>query len=157
MELKNINNINENDFLNYINEWNKERIYPLNSDPKNLGFFEYKEKINKSQKSELFFLVSPNGYILGAIDIKYKLDKKHPYSSSHLDFGIRPLERNKNFAFIMIKLALNKLRINGVTKAVIIINRENKASRNTITKVSGKLVCSKVIKGEVLERYEIEL
>lgn len=157
MELKDINNINENDFLNYIDEWNEEKIYPLNSDPKSLNFLDFKEKINNNNLSELLFLVSPNGYILGAIEINYKLDKKHPYSSSHLSFGIRPLERNKNLAFIMIKLALNKLRINGVTNAVIIINRNDKASRNTITKVSGKLVSSKVIKGEVLERYEIEL
>ena len=159
MKLNNINKIDENEFLDYINEWEskKEKIYPIESDPKDLNFKNFKDKINKDHKSNLFFLTSQNGYIHGSINIKYNNDSKDIYLFSNISFGIRPNERNKNFAFIMIKLALNELRINGITKASIIINRKNKASRNTIQKVSGKLISSKIINKQVLELYEIEL
>lgn len=160
MDLKDIKIINENSFIEYIDEWNnaKEKIYPLKSDPKDLDYETFKDKIIKDKKSELLFFTSENGYIYGGIDINYNTsNNKDLYSFSNINFGVRPSERNKNLAFIMIKLALNKLRINGITKAYVVINRNNKACRNTLKKVSGELLSSKIIKGKVFERYKIDL
>lgn len=108
-------------------------------------------------RADTLFLVENNGYILGAINLRYAVNEDLLKLGGHLSFGIRPEERKKGYAFIMVKLALNILRINGITKALVTVTRDNKAAQQTIRKVGGKRENAYELNGTVIDRYWISL
>lgn len=108
-------------------------------------------------RADTLFLVENNGYILGAINLRYAMNEDLLKFGGHMSFGIRPEERKKGYAFIMVKLALNILRTNGITKALVTITRDNKAAQRTIRKIGGKLENAYELKGTVIDRYWISL
>ncbi len=156
-------------FKEYIDSWRKEneRISPSSCEISSLTFREWKESQLAMTKEEILpqgmvradtlFLVENNGYILGAINLRYVMTEDLLKFGGHLSFGIRPEERKKGYAFIMIKLALNILRTNGITKALVTITRDNKAAQRTIRKIGGKLENAYELQGNVIDRYWISL
>lgn len=108
-------------------------------------------------RAETLFLVEDNGYIIGSINLRYAMTEDLLRLGGHLSFGIRPEERKKGYAFIMVKLALNRLRISGITRALVTITRDNKAAQKTIRKIGGKLENAYESKGTVIDRYWISL
>lgn len=108
-------------------------------------------------RAETLFLIEDNGYIIGAINLRYAMTEDLLKLGGHLSFGIRPEERKKGYAFIMVKLALNRLRISGITRALVTITRDNKAAQKTIRKIGGKLENAYESKGTVIDRYWISL
>ena len=156
-------------FKEYIDSWRKEneRISPSSCEISSLTFREWKESQLAMAKEEILpqgmvradtlFLVENNGYILGAINLRYAMTEDLLKFGGHLSFGIRPEERKKGYAFIMIKLALNILRTNGITKALVTITRDNKAAQRTIRKIGGKLENAYELQGNVIDRYWISL
>ena len=156
-------------FKEYIESWRKEneRISPSSCEISSLTFREWKESQLAMTKKEILpqgmvradtlFLVENNGYILGAINLRYAMTEDLLKFGGHLSFGIRPEERKKGYAFIMIKLALNILRTNGITKALVTITRDNKAAQRTIRKIGGKLENAYELQGNVIDRYWISL
>lgn len=108
-------------------------------------------------RAETLFLVEDNGYIIGAINLRYAMTEDLLKLGGHMSFGIRPEERKKGYAFIMVKLALNRLRISGITRALVTITRDNKAAQKTIRKIGGKLENAYESKGTVIDRYWISL
>lgn len=156
-------------FKEYIDSWRKEneRISPSSCEISSLTFREWKESQLAMTKEEILpqgmvradtlFLVENNGYILGAINLRYAMTEDLLKFGGHLSFGIRPEERKKGYAFIMIKLALNILRTNGITKALVTITRDNKAAQRTIRKIGGKLENAYELQGNVIDRYWISL
>jgi len=156
-------------FKEYIDSWRKEneRISPSSCEISSLTFREWKESQLTMAKqdmlpqglvrAETLFLVENNGYILGAINLRYAMTEDLLRFGGHMSFGIRPEERKKGYAFIMIKLALNILRTNGITKALVTITRDNKAAQRTIRKTGGKLENAYESNGNVIDRYWISL
>ena len=156
-------------FKEYIDSWRKEneRISPSSCEISSLTFREWKESQLAMTKEEILpqgmvradtlFLVENNGYILGTINLRYAMTEDLLKFGGHLSFGIRPEERKKGYAFIMIKLALNILRTNGITKALVTITRDNKAAQRTIRKIGGKLENAYELQGNVIDRYWISL
>lgn len=156
-------------FKEYIDSWRKEneRISPSSCEISSLTFREWKESQLAMTKEEILpqgmvradtlFLVENNGYILGAINLRYAMTEDLLKFGGHMSFGIRPEERKKGYAFIMIKLALNILRTNGITKALVTITRDNKAAQRTIRKIGGKLENAYEFQGNVIDRYWISL
>lgn len=156
-------------FKEYIDSWRKEneRISPSSCEISSLTFREWKESQLAMAKEEILpqgmvradtlFLVENNGYILGAINLRYAMTEDLLKFGGHMSFGIRPEERKKGYAFIMIKLALNILRTNGITKALVTITRDNKAAQRTIRKIGGKLENAYELQGNVIDRYWISL
>ena len=167
IKLVNITAIEEIRFIEYIDAWRNEEevISPSSCDMGTFSFQEWKDsQIAKSKentqdqvKSDTLFLIEDNGYIFGAINLRYNLTEDLLKYGGHMSFGIRPEERKKGYAFIMIKLALNFLRINGVTKALITITRNNKSAQYTIRKIGGKLENAYESNGNVIDRYWIKL
>lgn len=169
IKLVDITEIDEKNFLEYIKEWkeNHESIFPTVCEQNGKTYSDWikpqfpllnsETKSKDLIKSETFYLVEDNGYIIGAIDLRYDLTAEVLKHEGHLSFGVRPAERRKGYAFIMLKQSLNALRIHGVNKALITTNRDNKAAKNTIKKIGGKLENSYEMKGNVIDRYWVEL
>jgi len=86
--------------------------------------------------SDIYFLVKENeNRILGAIDIRYSLNDYLYNFGGHIGYGIRPSERKKGYAAIMLGLALGKVRESGLDKILITCNKENIGSTKTIIKL----------------------
>lgn len=169
IKLVDITEIDEKNYLEYINEWkeNNESIFPSVCEQNGKTYSDWIKsqfpllnsdtKSKVQAKSETFFLIEDNGYIIGAINLRYDLTPEALKNEGHLSFGVRPAERRKGYAFIMLKQSLNTLRLNRVNKALITTNRDNKAAKNTIKKIGGKLENSYELNGNVIDRYWIEL
>lgn len=169
IKLVDITEIDEKNFMEYTKEWkeNNEPIFPPICEQNGKTYNEWiksqfpllnsETNSNDNIKSETFYLVEDNGYIIGAIDLRFDLSSEALKHEGHLSFGVRPAERRKGYAFIMLKQSLNTLRLNRVNKALITANRDNKAVKNTIKKIGGKLENSYEMKGSVIDRYWVEL
>lgn len=155
-------------YNDYIKEWKEEKeiLIPstLNQDYDAFCTFIENEK-NPSDEStlsgrvpnETYFLTEDNGYIIGAVNLRYEMTEVLLKKGGHVSFGIRPTMRNKGYAFIMLKLAFNILRPKGMTKILITCTRGNKPCLGTMKKVGAKLENAYEEDGQVIDRYWINL
>lgn len=151
----------------YIRDWNAqdETLIPstLNQDYPSFCAFIAQEKEDLAKESskrvpnETYFLIEDNGYIIGAINLRYEMTEVLLKKGGHISFGIRPTMRNKGYAFIMLKLAFNVLRPKGMTKALITCTRGNKPCLEIMKKISAKLENSYELNGQVIDRYWVNL
>ena len=169
IKLVGITEIEEKHYLEYMEAWKRsnETLSPSISELNEMSFTAWKKYLISLQdnetkpqdmvKAETLFLVEENGYIIGMTNLRYDLTPDLLKYGGHLSFGIRPEERGKGYGFIIVKLSLNVIMTHGIPRALITSKRENKAARNTIRKIGGKLENSYEQDGSVIDRYWIEL
>ncbi|MPM89903.1 hypothetical protein SDC9_137018 [bioreactor metagenome] len=102
-------------------------------------------------------MVEDNKRILGAINIRHYLNDYLLNYGGHIGYGIRPSERKKGYASLMLSLALSVAKELGINKALITCDKDNLGSARTIMKNGGVLE-NEVAEGErITQRYWIEL
>lgn len=131
-----------------------------NKRQKNVSFEEWLEWIEEDRNTiqDLYFLLKDN-HIIGAISIRFKRTLQDVGTDGHTGYGIRPSERRKGFAAIMLSLALPIMKEYGINPVVITCAKENVGSAKTIIKNGGKLM-NEVIdpdNGELVQIYYIDL
>lgn len=168
IKLIGINELDETYFLEYLQAWTTagESVAPSACLLEGT-FTEWKAKqedilrANSTPegivRAETRFLTEDNGYVLGAVNLRYALTEDLLRYGGHLSFGVRPDARKKGYAFIMLKLTFNVLRVHGITRALITSRRDNKAARSVIKKIGGQLENSYEQDGDVIDRYWISL
>lgn len=125
-----------------------EKIIP--SSVKNQSFHEWLEEIERHHKgidllsgrvpSTIYFLIRKKDQkILGAIDIRHRLNENLFNFGGNIGYGVRPSERRKGYASLMLSLALEKCRELGMDKVLITCDKNNIASAKTIIKQGGVL------------------
>lgn len=108
--------------------------------------------------SDIFFLVNEGEKrILGAIDIRYKLNDYLYKYGGNIGYGIRPSERRQGYATEMLKLALDICREKGLSKVLITCNKNNIGSAKTMINNGGVLENEIENGEEITQRYWIEL
>jgi len=159
----------EEQFWNYINEWktNNERVTPAASDPGDLNFMSWFDRQEKMKDvntvpiglvtCEQFFLTDNNSRILGTIDIRHQLNDYLFKYGGNIGYGIRPSERKKGYAKIMLELTLDKCKEKGMDKILITCLKDNIGSVKTITANHGVLENEVVENNQVKQRYWITL
>ncbi len=161
-------NITKETYIDYIDEWKEhgELLIPsaLNQDYETfLTCTEREKELNKKDLSsgrvpnDTYFLIEDNGYIIGAVNLRYEMTETLLKMGGHVSFGIRPLMRNKGYAFIMLKLAFNILRPMGMPRVLITCIRGHKSCQGTMKKVAAKLENSYELDGQVIDRYWVNL
>ncbi len=160
--------ITKESYIDYINEWKAEGE-PLIPSTLNQNYEEFcalteneKHLTNNDLDpgrvpNETYFFIEDNGYIIGAVNLRYEITDVLLKKGGHLSFGIRPAMRNKGYAFIMLKLAFNILRPKGMSRALITCTRGNKPCQVAMKKVGAKLENSYELDGKVIDRYWINL
>jgi len=106
-----------------------------------------------------YFLVEDKeSRLIGAVNIRHKLNEGLLFSRGHIGYGIRPSEQRKGYAAEMLRLCLEKCREMGLAKVLVTCNKNNIASAKTILKNMGVLE-NEVIddKGIIVQRYWINL
>lgn len=150
-KLINISRYMKSQWLDYVNEFkfNNENLVPdfLNTNFKDL-LFDLKHSKNRKflpngwVPYEIFFLVEKNtNFILGAINVRYELNDFLLKIAGNIGYGIRPSQRGKNLATIMLfltlKLLQKKAKHNKIYKYLLTCDERNIASKRVILKNQG--------------------
>jgi predicted acetyltransferase len=116
------------------------------------------EAVNIEIRSMIFFAFrTSDNKMIGTINVR------HPYEGyvrihGHIGYGVRPSERKKGYATIMLNLALEYCKGIGLEKVLLTCDKSNIASINTILKCNGVFESEAMQDGgDFLQRYWITL
>ena len=126
-----IHGINELHVIKEYDEWLKKINYEK----------EGKNLVKDIPQSAVYFAYNKlSNQLIGTIHIRYELINKRMLNRiGHIGIGIRPRERNKGYGKELMLLALNECKKIGLQKALIVCNKLNQASNNTIKSCGGIL------------------
>lgn len=157
----------EYEFLDIITEWKKseEELIPWSLNLYDIDFNLMVEKLNGYSKgiglpegfieNSTYWLINENDKILGAIDIRHKLTDYLLFRGGHIGYGIRPSERQKGYASLMLSLAMKECKDIGLSKVLITCLKSNLGSAKTILNNGGILESEDIDNGEIFQRYWI--
>ncbi|MDF2544011.1 MAG: acetyltransferase, gnat family [Herbinix sp.] len=144
----------------------KVKPYALNYRMNNYNDFllkaeEVKKGINLGNyvPASIYFLVDNKlNKILGAITIRHILNDDLLFFQGNIGYGVRPTERNKGYASLMLSMVLIRCAELGMDKVLITCNKNNSASERTILK-NGGILENEVIEdnGNIILRYWITI
>jgi predicted acetyltransferase len=154
-------------YLQYIQAWKNEFIYPTASSLVDRTFEELIERIELDEKNMLeptkrvpsttFILIDEFQEIYGAINIRYFLNEDLFKYNGHIGYGIKPDKRKQGYGKLMLSKVLEVAREHRMNKVLITCNDENTASYKTIEACGGVLE-NKVYKTDgYIRRYWITL
>lgn len=107
--------------------------------------------------STYFCLDEDRNIVVGAVNIRHYLNESLLLNGGHIGDGVRPSERRKGIAIKMIALALDECKKLGITKVLMVCDKENIASAKSIQKNGGILENEISMDGVIEQRYWIEL
>lgn len=113
----------------------------------------------KVPASTYFFIRTSDEKIVGMINIRHKLNEFLLNEGGHIGYCIRPTERKKGYATLMLKLSLQKCRELNLNKVLITCDKINVASSKVIQNNNGILeneIYSDTF-SEMIQRYWISL
>lgn len=106
--------------------------------------------------SSTYWFVTENKRVIGAVNIRHRLNEKLLQSGGHIGYGVRPAERQKGYASLLLSLALEKAKELGITKALVACDDWNAVSEKTILKYSGVPVANfREEDGNIVKRFWI--
>lgn len=105
-----------------------------------------------------YWLVTDQGRIVGAVNIRHRLTERLLESGGHIGYGIRPSERRKGYATQILALSLEKAKELGIQAALVVCDATNIGSKKTIVKNGGVPDSDYVEEdGNVVNRFWIAL
>lgn len=124
-----------------------------------LDNLELKEAVDGKVPDSTFFLLDEKrNILLGAVNIRHYLNDYLLQHGGHIGDGIRPSERGKGYATLMVHLALIECKKLGIEKVLMVCDKSNIASAKTIIK-NGGILENEIVDddGEIEQRYWIDL
>lgn len=108
-------------------------------------------------KDSVFFCLDEDRDIMvGAINIRHYLNDYLLNYGGHIGDGIRPSERRKGYATLMIALALNECKKLGIKRVLMVCDKDNIGSNKSIIKNGGILENEVLHDNKIIMRYYIE-
>lgn len=156
------------EYLDMLEDWRRrgEKLSPwvLNFDPGDFpGMIEMLEGYSKGiglkegqVEHSTYWLVNAEGKVLGAVNIRHRLNEYLLKKGGHIGYGIRPSERKKGYAKEMLRLALEITKAMGLERVLVTCDKENIGSAKTIQYNGGILESEEVENGVPFQRYWIE-
>ena len=100
---------------------------------------EYSESIGKVPGSTYFMVRESDNKIIGMFNLRYYLNDYLKKYGGHIGYGVRPTERRKGYATILLYKALEKCRELGLEDVLVTCKEDNIGSAKTIEKNHGVL------------------
>lgn len=123
-----------------------------------LANLEHKEPFVEKVPDSVYFLYdTERDRLLGAVNIRHYLNDALLLNGGHIGDGIRPTERLKGYATLMIGMALEKCRELGLDRVLMVCDKDNVGSAKSIINNGGVLENEVVVDGVVEQRYWISL
>ncbi len=107
--------------------------------------------------STFFCLDKTRNRMVGAVNIRHRLNDQLLLNGGHIGDGVRPSERGKGIGTRMITLALEECKKLGIRDVLMVCDKENAASARTIQKNGGILENEVLADGVAEQRYWIHL
>lgn len=108
-----------------------------------------------------YFLIRENdNKIVGMTNLRYKLTEHLLEYGGHIGYSIRPTERGKGYAKVLLYLVLQKCKELNLEKVLLSANESNPPSWRTIEALGGVFenkVPNKYEEGEILCKYWINV
>lgn len=109
------------------------------------------------EDSTFFALDVERNKMVGAINIRHKLNDYLLNYGGHIGDGVRPSERKKGYATKIIGLALKECQKLNIDKALLVCDKDNIGSAKSI-KNNGAILENEIVKdGKTIQRYWIEI
>lgn len=101
----------------------------------------YLKKINRCQSKTFFLIRESDNKIVGMTNVRYNITPKQIKNGvSHIGYGIRPTERGKGYAKLLLYFALLEEKKENENKVYLDCSVDNVASNKTILALGGKLI-----------------
>ena len=153
--------------IDMMEEWSSagERIIPYSIRKSDYRVFENycrnleitDERDGLVPDSTFFCLDEDRNVMVGAVNIRHKLNENLLRNGGHIGDGVRPSERKKGIATKMIALALEKCKELGIEKALMVCNKDNIGSAKSIINNGGVLENEIEADGVIRQRYWIDI
>jgi Predicted acetyltransferase len=158
------------EYLDFYQEWidSGENMVPwvISKDPSN--FEEMVQFLLDNEKDEnlpenrvpdsTYWLVDHQNKVIGAVNIRHRLSEKLLQCGGHIGYGIRPSERRRGHAAMLLKLALEKTKSLGIERVLVVCDERNTASARTILRNGGSQDVSFIEEdGNVVLRFWIDV
>ncbi len=159
----------EHEYLDMLDDWKKsgEKLVPwvllfdTSNFPSMVEMLEgYSKGIglkNDQVEHSTFWLVNDDKRILGAVNIRHRLNDYLIRIGGHIGYGIRPSDRRKGYATEMLRLALEIVKSMGIEKVLVTCDKDNIGSVKTIIKNGGIFESEDLDEGVLFQRYWINL
>lgn len=151
----------------FIAEYNNEKIHGIGLRPREgEAFADYLKRLDDAANGEGL----PEGFVpgssywlvcgqrmLGTCNLRHRLNENLLKYGGHIGYSIRPSERRKGYATILLRLAIGKARDRGIDRVLVTCDKDNIASARVIQKNGGVLE-SEVLteEGTLGQRYWID-
>ena len=168
VELIRANKEMEEQYHEFANEWksNGEEITPYAARLLDMDYKTWLQYTNDIEKKETcpshlvpantYFLVSEDKKIIGAINIRHYLNDYLLNFGGNIGYGIRPSERKKGYASLMLSVAVPIAKELGIDRILITCDKKNIGSAKTIMNNGGVLENEVLEDGKITQRYWIE-
>lgn len=103
-----------------------------------------------------FWLLTGDGEISGAINIRHRLPEAMRKIGGHIGYGIAPKFRKQGYATAMLRLGLEKARDLGVDNALITCYKDNVGSAKVALNNGAIFDSEELIDGKWVQRYWIK-
>ncbi|SFT24767.1 GNAT family N-acetyltransferase [Paenibacillus sp. BC26] len=129
-------------------------------------FTAYIKQLNEAHKEEntpegwvphsTYWLLDDAGQVVGAANIRHRLNQKLLESGGHIGYGIIPSERRKGYAAQLLALSLQETDGLGIREVLVICDHDNIGSERTILRNGGQFESSFTeAHGNVVKRFWI--
>ena len=107
----------------------------------------------------VYFLVRDGSYLIGSSRLRHSLTPSLENEGGHIGYDIRPSQRGKGYATVLLRMVLEEARGLGLSGVLVTCDEINIASARVIEKNGGKLINKVVAEegGQLVRRYWIEL
>ena len=124
-----------------------------------LEHLENKDDTGEWVPDSVFFLIDDKtDRLLGAVNIRHRLNERLLKDGGHIGDGIRPSERGKGYGTELVRLALIECKKLGIDRVLMVCDKSNIASAKTIIKNGGELENEiSNDEGKIEQRYWIKL
>ena len=141
----------QSQYIEMIEEWKEtgERLVPfvLRFDYEDFDSFLERLMVlrdgpvedEKTVNSSTFWLVEDHERVVGAANIRHRLNDSLLNIGGHIGYGIRPSARKKGYATEILRQALIVARAEGVERVLVTCDDDNAASAKIIERLGGLL------------------
>lgn len=158
----------EDSYLSFVSEWERhgEAIVPYAARPLGRTYSQWFADTEAFETvapegyvtMSTYFLTGADGVIIGAANIRHRLNEHLLRHSGHIGYGVRPARRRQGYAARMLGMALVIAEGLGIDRALITCDKRNIASAHTILKNGGVLENEiEEESGQITQRYWIDL
>ncbi|MGD6817041.1 GNAT family N-acetyltransferase [Metabacillus sp. 84] len=157
------------EYMDFYRDWihSGEKVVPwvVSEDPSD--FFDYIQEL-KAQKLEenapenfvphsTYWLLTESGKLVGAANVRHRLNEYLRIRGGHIGYGIRPSERKKGYATAILSMTLERIKKLGLSEVLVTCDKDNIASEKTILKNGGVFEAEFIEEdGNAIKRFWIQ-